>query len=243
MGSDGRRLFSVFVLIPSSTLVIELMGSTSSILAARASELVDLEQRLSATRLRTLDAAPPARGLLLPVRVSRAASNLTALDEFYLGAMRISSTLVLGEQDVQSRCYEWPGGKVDICFVQRPEDGTSSELSVASFEAMLKRVADVVVTKPTCNMNRWTDNHYAVDLLDEKDGTFDYIIDYLENTPGALYQCNVFHSAGLHYIYDPTGWAVQLNMAFSKTPSGCVSVGTVNPMCAGGTCTDPVQVV
>jgi len=231
--------------------VIELMGSTSTILAPLISKLTRLEQRLSSTRLQALAASPPATGLLQPVRVSRAASNLSAIDEFYLGAMRLNLTLSLDEHDVQSRCYVWPSGHADVCFVQRPEDATSGHLTVAGFEAMLKRVIDEVVTNPWCMMNRWADNHYAIDLLDDKDvGKFDYIVDYLETTPSTRYQCADFGVPGLHYVYDPTGWAVQVNFRFNKQPSGCSNPPTDslfssggNPMCGGGTCSSDYLVV
>ena len=49
--------------------------------------------------------------------------------------------------------------------------------------------------------------------------------------------------AGLHYVFDPTGWAVQLNMNFSRFPRGCnanatgaARLGASSPMCDGGTC-------
>lgn len=248
---DGALMFSAFVLVPTSTMVIELMGSTSTILTHRISKLTRLEQRLSATRLQALADSPPTTGLLQPVRVSRSVSKVSAIDEFYLGAMRLNLTLSVDEHGVQSRCYLWPGGNADVCFVQRRHDATSGHLTVAGFEAMLKRVIETVVTNPWCMMNRWADNHYAIDLLDDKDkGKFDYIVDYLEANPGTRYQCADFGVPGLHYVYDPTGWAVQVNFRFNKQPSGCSSSSPSrgsakwlhqnaqggNPMCGGGTC-------
>ena len=67
---------------------------------------------------------------------------------------------------------------------------------------MLKNVAKNVVTSPSCNMNRWADNHYALDIFD---GSFDYIVDYVDANSSVLYQCADFGVTGLHYIYDPTG--------------------------------------
>ena len=113
--------------------------------------------------------------------------------------------------------------------------GCLGDLKVADFEAMLKRVAQKVTSPPTCNMNRWADNHYALDLLN---GDFDYIVDYLEQNPSVKYQCANFGIPGLHYVFDPTGWAVQLNMVFKRQPSGCPArpLSSNNPMCGGGSC-------
>lgn len=79
------------------------------------------------------------------------------------------------------------------------------------FEAMLKNVAKNVVTSPSCNMNRWADNHYALDIFD---GSFDYIIDYVDAHSSVLYQCADFGVTGLHYIYDPTGCVLTLPRRF-----------------------------
>jgi len=232
--------YSAFVHVPNSQMIIELMSNESSLLAAR-NDLMSLEQRLSPTRLEDLASRPPLRrGLLQPVRVSRAATDLNALDTFYIDGMRTTPTLKLDSSDVSSRCYEWPGANADVCFVRRPDTATSGDFKVGMFEAMLKNVAKNVVTSPSCNMNRWADNHYALDIFD---GSFDYIIDYVDAHSSVLYQCADFGVTGLHYIYDPTGWAVQLNMNFSKPPRGCSTQrrarslsASVNPMCSGGTC-------
>eukprot|EP00966_Prymnesium_polylepis_P056861 1316045-Prymnesium_polylepis.2 len=76
---------------------------------------------------------------------------------------------------------------------------------------MLKNVAKNVVTSPSCNMNRWADNHYALDIFD---GSFDYIIDYVDAHSSVLYQCADFGVTGLHYIYDPTGCVLTLPRRF-----------------------------
>jgi len=247
-GGAGSTMYSVFVHVPNSQMVIELMSNTSALLVKRT-DLITLEPRLSTTRLNDLLArAPLRRGVLQPVRVSRAATNLTALDAFYVDAMRTQQTLVIERPDVGVRCYEWPGANADVCFVRRPESASTGSFSVADFETMLHTVAQTVVTTPLCNMNRWADNHYALDLFGTE-GEFDYIVDYLDATPTSRFQCATFGpqpSSGpaVHYLYDPTGWAVQLNMEFTKSPKRCVTqaaaaklrTASSNPMCSGGSC-------
>lgn len=72
------------------------------------------------------------RGLLQPVRVSRAATDLNALDTFYIDGMRTTPTLKLDSSDVSSRCYEWPGANADVCFVRRPDTATSGDFKVST---------------------------------------------------------------------------------------------------------------
>jgi len=218
---DGNEMmYSAFIHVPDSQMIIELMAESSQILDDLP-KLQMLEQRLSSSRLEAIENSPPESHLLLPVRVSRAASDLTSLDAFYGDAMRISTTLVIDSETSSVRCYLWPGAHVDLCFVQRPQNMTSSDLTVKAFEDMLKHVSESVNSGPMCNMNRWADNHYALDIFHSD---FDYIVDYLDATPTALYTCATFGVTGLHYIYDPTGWAVQLNMRFKKEPKGCNTI-------------------
>ena len=245
LGADGGELFSVFVHVPRSQLVLELVAATSATLAPARDGLAALEPRLPATRLAAVAAAPPARGdLLLPVRVSRAATDLDALDAFYgADGMRANLTLALDGADggAAARCYLWPSGNVDLCFVRRDDAATAGAFKVGDFERMLRNASATSVTTPLCQMNRWADNHYALDVAD---GSFDYVVDYLEEHPDVLYQCGPAGTpmSGLHYVYDPTGWVVQLNVNITKLPRGCDvaddddAAASSSPMCDGGTC-------
>ena len=71
---------------------------------AGAAALLALEPRLSATRLAAIAAAAPyAAGLLRPVRVSRAATDLAALDAFYGPAgMRTETTLAIADDEASA---------------------------------------------------------------------------------------------------------------------------------------------
>merc|ERR1712113_253356 len=73
--STGDKLYSLFVHVPATQMIIELISSTSKKLQA-SSTLIALEQRLSDTRLAALVDKPPKLGLLQPVKVSRAATDL-----------------------------------------------------------------------------------------------------------------------------------------------------------------------
>lgn len=71
-------------------------------------------------------------GLLQPVKVSRAATDLNALDAFYIDGMRTTPTLKFDGSDVSARCYEWPGANADVCFVRRPDSATSGDFKVSA---------------------------------------------------------------------------------------------------------------
>ena len=66
---------------------------------------------------------------------------------------------------------------------------------------------------PLCGTDKWADNHYAIDSQTHDTST---IITYI-NSKKAYYYCEASSkgeasSARLHYVFDPCGWGVQLNM-------------------------------
>merc|ERR1712216_735880 len=102
---------------------------------------------------------------------------------------------------------------------------------------------------PFCGMDKWFDNHYAIDSRQSSDTS--KIIDYI-NSEGTLHYCETSQSIGssqsasVHYVFDPTGWGIQLDISFSSAPKDCSSsmtqqkqrlngrgllAGHVNPAC------------
>jgi len=63
----------------------------------------------------------------------------------------------------------------------------------------------------------------------EASGASDYIVDYVASGASeGHYYCD---SSGLHYITDPTGWGIQLDLAFSSAAGSklCTGATTVPP--------------
>jgi hypothetical protein len=234
-GTDGN-MYSVFVHVPNSQMIIELIGASSDILAADP-KLFGLEQRVSDPAMEAIWESPPTGQILKAVKVSRAATDLDALDAFYVDGMRTQTVLSLNGHDVSARCYQWPGATTDVCFVKRSPSDTKGDFKVGDFELMLQNVFDTIVTNPYCLMNRWEDNHYAYDAPIGSDMDFDYIATYLDDHPSSKYICTAW---GLHYIFDPTGWAVQLDIDWTKQPSGCnltlPEPDIQSAFCGGGIC-------
>eukprot|EP00811_Abedinium_folium_P030980 NODE_5003_length_1821_cov_4.335301.p1 GENE.NODE_5003_length_1821_cov_4.335301~~NODE_5003_length_1821_cov_4.335301.p1 ORF type:complete len:507 (+),score=130.93 NODE_5003_length_1821_cov_4.335301:47-1567(+) len=239
----GATMYSAFVHVPKSQLIVELIASDSSTIAALEPNVLTLEQRLSDEIIETMVQSPPTGWILKAVKVSRAATDLAAIDEFYVKGMHAKALGQVKTASIDRRCYLWDTAQTEVCFVSRSDFPTAGDFQVADMEKQLKGSAEAQLQNPQCNMNRWEDNHYAIDV---RGGSFDYIVDYLKANPSVKFQCAtspMSSNAMLRYIYDPTGWAVQLDMQFSKSPSGCSTnlagppPGGSNPMCNGGTCT------
>ena len=110
---------------------------------------------------------------------------------------------------------------------------------------MLKSVANATLASPACGINRWADNHYAVSLNMSFDAThFNYIASYLAQNPSVKYMCSNVSSCShgvLHYVFDPTGWGIQLEPMANVSLPGCAVIPYHSypgkwPVCDGGVC-------
>merc|ERR1712137_1044793 len=186
---------------------------------------------------------------LSPISVNRAASSATMakLDDFYLNGMGVKKVSDHSTNGVSRKCYLWTGATVDVCFTSRPDSATKGDFKVADFENMLNKVhKNIIVGHPYCQVDKWEDNHYAIDSFSASTAS---IIEYIDSN-------NVPHvcesgsggsgMSGLHYIFDPTGWGIQADLSFSSQPKDCSSEdsedifrrlqGSYNPACESGTC-------
>ena len=167
--ANASTFYGLFVHVPSSMLVLELMSNASLKLA----NATILEPRMSP---KTLDYAASdayeadylANETLKVVSVSRATADVDAIAAFY-DAINVSTTYAYDSPEVRKRCFQWWSADVAVCYAERSE--ITSFFTVADFEAMLNDVhADVLSGNPNCQLDKWTDLHYAYDS-DVEDGT------------------------------------------------------------------------
>merc|ERR1712113_1174744 len=131
----------------------------------------------------------------------------------------------------------------------RDESATKGSWKVSDFEKMLNTVhKNIIVGHPYCLVDKWEDNHYAIDSFS---ASTSQIISYI-NSNNVPHVCNSGSGgsgmSGLHYIFDPTGWGIQADLGFSTQPNDCGSLvvngsgttrrlqGIYNPACESGTC-------
>jgi len=222
--TGDTHMFSVFVHVQGSQLILELMATSSTELQHREG-LVNLEPRLPEQFVQDLREQNVSSNVLKEARISRASTDLEAIDGFYTKGMRIRTTFSYEGEHVSVRCYEWSTSTPQICFTKRPLSESKGWLTTKVFEQKLQAAAVEYTEYPTCLLNRWNDNHYSVTADDfPHQWKLDYIIDYVDEYEDIPIVCNA--DTGLYYIVDPSGWSVQL-------PSG---IGTRRPIrCGGGT--------
>lgn len=234
---NDKTWTSVFLHVPNTQLVIELVSDEQLDLDAEASAHPELEQRAPSA---ALDAVSSVGAVLTSLQVSRAASAATfaKLDDFYVTGMGATLSANTTGTGFSKKCYLWSGAEVNICFTTRPEDASAGEFSVAEFEDMLNTVHTNFLSKtPYCGVDKWFDNHYAIDSRTTDTAA---IIKYIDAN-SVLHYCN---QGGLHYAFDPTGWGIQMDLSFSTAPADCSSSstlgasvqGTGNPACMPGNC-------
>jgi hypothetical protein len=233
---QDETYYGMMYLVPDSHMILEVVqqnSTTTSKIASHPKLVKFNEPRVPHATLKRAGAEIKERlaarkdtstgDIMVALTVGRAASDMDAIDEFYTNGMQTTTTLSYQDDSVVKRCYLWEkqGATVDVCFSKRDDNATSTDFKVADFENMLKTVhANVIAGKDTasygCN-NKWMDNHYAIDSVGSG---FDYIVEYLDATEGFYVYCDV---AGFHYMTDPTGWGIQVDMQFTTQPQACSS--------------------
>jgi len=232
---EGAAWHGVVVQVPGTQMIFELMtDKTSTVSPHVIASSIELEPRLSPAAISRVQSTNADSSILSPVSVNRAASDLDALETFYVTGMKTTMTMdtVDNTTKVSKKCFLWSGASVDVCFTKRADSATKGDFKPADFEAMLNTVHDNLLKNPLCGEDKWVDNHYAID---GHSTSADYIIEYVEAN-NIKYMC---FASNLHYIFDPTGWGIQVDLRFTKTPKGCSSVslnGGGNPACSLGTC-------
>ena len=247
---SGADWTSILLLVPGTHMVVELYGEDSSYgLQRKLANTTHNEVRLGSTQAAFIKAhvgASTSSDLLYATRVSRGASDLDAIDSFYLDVMGASLDIDSTTDDYERHCFKYTtSSTVDVCFTKRDDSATSSDFAIADMEAQMNGVHANLLQKNTCGTDKWLDNHHAFDAHTSNAD----IVTYLDSKAGSdtYYYCEPSGTSyALHYIIDPTGWGIQLDMQASSQPTGCTesarqignlrATGNGNPACDLGSC-------
>lgn len=218
--NTGDTWYSMFVHVPKSQMIFELVGKVSP--GTKYETSASLEPRVSPRNVARF-ASQKTSGVLEAVSVTRACSNISIIEYFYTEAIGATTIHKVDAAGVSRRCFEWPGADSDVCFVSRTGATTpDATFSVRDFETMIWSVHKEVITKVDTYNDKYNDNHYAVDLggsfsgpkitafmTAHKDEAFP--IDF----PKTFYAWDCDQD----YLIDPTGWSIQSD--FDASYPGC----------------------
>merc|ERR1712100_633291 len=223
------------------------MGQQTSLtLAAGEPAPVQLEQRVPDSvllqqegRLSGEAVTDTTSDYIVSLAVNRAVSSkaMAKLEAFYVDGMGTSKTHDATENGASKKCFLWPGASVNICFTNRDDSETSTSFKVGDFEDMLNSAHQTIINgHPWCPMDRWFDNHYAIDSHSVDNSK---ILSYV-NSKKPFHTCgsNPMRGEGMSAIFDPTGLGIQMdtgiglpNDCSSLTSSSWMEPGHSNPAC------------
>lgn len=217
--SSGDTWYSVIVHVPSTQMVIELVGASSPG-AEYESAMATLEARMSPRQIKRFG-SKKAGGILEAVSVNRACSNISVIEQFYTNAIKAKTVHTVDAAGVSRRCFEWTDADSDVCFTSRSATvAYDSTFSVFDFEKMLWSAHKALITDVNVVNDKYNDNHYAVDTM--MDGS--YITTWFEKHNSSAFPINfptTFFAWDCmqEYIIDPTGWSIQSD--YTITLPGC----------------------
>jgi hypothetical protein len=226
----GQQYSSLIVQVPGSQLLLELVQKSS--LGANG---VQMEQRVpdsvlsdQESRLSGEAVSETTSDYIVSLVVNRAASStaMSQLEDFYVGGMGTTKTHDATENGATKKCFLWPGASVNICFTNRADSETSGSFKVGDLEDVLNGAHKAIIDgHPFCPMDRWFDNHYAIDSHTVNSNN---ILSYI-NSKKPFHTCgsNPMRGTGLSAIFDPTGLGIQMDTGTSL-PNDCSSLMASN---------------
>lgn len=238
---DNKTYHSCFVQVPGSQMILELYTDAAGTFEQKQGIVQSVHPRISPYTAKYLGRLNASASLLYPTSVNRAVSDiLSDIKDFYVTGMKTTQTSDITSSEGQTACYLWTGATVEICFTHRPDNATKGDFKPKDFETMLHTVHSNLLKNPQCGVDKWFDNHYAIDSMTADTSN---IVSYIAEKKTSYYCTN----KALHYVFDPTGWGIQLDVRLSTQPPGCSTVdeshslfanltGTFNPACIPGTC-------
>merc|ERR1712224_438378 len=235
----GQQYSSLLVQVPGSQLILELVQK-SSLELAEGEVAIQMEQRVPDSVLSDQDSrmsneavSDTTSDYIVSLVVNRAASStaMSQLEGFYVDGMGTTMTHDSTENGATKKCFLWPGASVHICFTNRPDSGTSGSFKVGDLEDVLNGAHKIIIDgHPWCPMDRWFDNHYAIDSHTVNNNK---ILNYI-NSKKPFHTCgsNPMRGTGLSAIFDPTGLGIQMDTGTSS-PNDCSSLMSANNVSAG----------
>jgi hypothetical protein len=249
--TKGSNYTSVIVQVPGSQLILELVQQTSLNYDADEAQPVKLEQRVPDIALsrqeRRLNSHSSVGSYIVSLGVNRAVSAkaMAKLEDFYVAGMGTTKTHDIANNGVSKKCFLWPGATGHLCFTNRPDTATAGSWKVGDFEDMLNTVhANVIGGHPNCPLDKWFDNHYAIDSQSVDSSK---ILSYVNSkNPYHICGSSPGGGSGTSVIFDPTGLGIQMDTGLGAA-NDCSSIevpsnstrrlqgGKYNPACTTDT--------
>jgi len=225
--SENSQYTSIIVQVPGSQLLVELVQKTT-LTFSEGETPVAMEQRVPDSVLAEQESTFSAESVtdtttdyIVSLVVNRAVSSkaMSELEDFYVSGMGTSKSMDAEENGATKKCFLWPGATVHNCFTNRADSETSTSFTVGDLEDSLNSAHKAIINgHPWCPMDRWFDNHYAID---SQQVSSTKILSYI-NSKKPYHTCgtNPMRGTGLSAIFDPSGMGIQMDTG-TGLPNDC----------------------
>jgi len=225
--SQNSQYSSIIVQVPGSQLLLELVQKTT-LSFSEGEAAVEMEQRVPdsvlaehETTLTGTAVADTTTDYIVSLVVNRAVSSkaMSELEDFYVTGMGTSKSLDSTENGATKKCFLWTGASVHNCFTTRADSETSTSYTVGDHEDAINSAHKTIIgSHPWCPMDRWFDNHYAIDSRTVSNTK---ILSYINSKkPYHICGTNPMSGTGLSSLFDPSGLGIQMDTGTSL-PNDC----------------------
>lgn len=241
-GQDGqKKYYSLFVLAPSTQVVLELVSDTVPDQNATVWKSTSLV-RVPARAFRGMNAMGSPSGTLTPLVVSKAVSDLDRASNFYervLSAKPEGQT-TNGESRANFYSFSQHGGANTLVRLVEHPPSKSHGMSVQDFEQGKLEAHQNAINGAYCGFDRWFDNHYGAACAHDSCKPMDMWRRNLDT----YWTGNMSLAAPLYHIWrdpsydmyavDTTGDAIQLMSYWDSKPKS--AEGNAADLCIQGAC-------
>ena len=209
-------------------ILLELVSDAPPSPKSHTVPLVDALARLPASVFEALNTSTQDPRVLQPLGVSKAASDLDAVDAFYAGPMRATLRHRATHGKAEIVAYKLHNAEALVRFVRRSDH----DPAVLRLEGLKKAAREAYHVDAYCGVDKWYDNHYDyvqyLIPLDALVAAFEAF--------GAKY--HVFGNGTVPYnvyVGDPTGDSIQL-VGDWRTPPVLARGDALTDACTQGNC-------
>lgn len=234
---EGHVWYSVIVQVSSSQLVLELVSARRP--ASVTSILEDDLQRLPASVFAANNVSTASPAILVPLAVSKGASNLDQTSRFYIEEMLASEVHTSTSGRVTLKAFALQNATLLVRVLERPDSQTLGSFKISDLELAKLSAHEMAHTDDFCGVDKWYDNHFAYDAffnasLDVYKANFDQHR-RVYHIFGDCKPSKISGPGTNIYVVDPTGDAVQLDGYWEHCPEGGSGDALQDP-CSQGAC-------
>jgi hypothetical protein len=209
-----KTYYSLVLRVQGTQAVFEIISASQPVMSREELRLLpEVDERF---RFQPSEVPEVPEGYMVPLQVSRAASDIDSIVEFY--------KTVLDEDPVETRAFTGGnlvkfrlGGSVLLQYITR--DASMSNVSISWIEGMMNRAHARYMTSYRSCLDVWTDTHF---VLEDNDRSIDKIVRKYEEHRGRTgfwyHALRRGSEDGSIVATDPSGWSMKLQGKYLGIP-------------------------